>query len=114
LYTGKTGVVGRGRAGGREPLSSSSLPSFFFFVVREFFSRALLSERLEQVSNLINHATDPDKFFTPFDNKFNKIVNKYAPITKLSKRNCQTAFQALVYHWIESIHYGLRQIVRVR
>ena len=31
------------------PLSPSSRPSIFFFL-REFFSRALLSERLEQAS----------------------------------------------------------------
>ena len=51
LYTGKTGKGVTGRGGGESersslPLSPSSLPWFFFF--REFFSRALLSERLEQ------------------------------------------------------------------
>ena len=35
---------------------------------------------------LVNHATDPDKLFSTFYKKFNKIVNKHAPITKLSKR----------------------------
>ena len=46
------GGYGKGGGGGESersslPLSPSSLPSFFFFF-REFFSRALLSERLEQ------------------------------------------------------------------
>ena len=47
---------GRGGAGGGRflPLSRSSLPSFFFFFSREFFSRALLSERLEQARNHVN------------------------------------------------------------
>ena len=48
----------RGRGGTGEgrflPLSLSSLPSFFFFFSREFFSRALLSERLEQARNHVN------------------------------------------------------------
>ena len=35
---------------------------------------------------LVNHATDPDKLFSTFYKKFNKILNKHAPITKLSKR----------------------------
>ena len=106
MYTGKTGEAGGwGRGGGESPFPPLVSPRFFF--LREFFSRPLLSECLEQVSTLINHATDRDKFFAPFDNKFNKIVNKYAPITKLSKRNCQAASQALVYHWIKSIHFKL-------
>ena len=47
---------GRGGTGGGcfLPLSLSSLPSFFFFFSREFFSRALLSERLEQARNHVN------------------------------------------------------------
>ena len=107
MYTGKTGEGGGGGGGrrGESPFPPLVSPRFFF--LREFFSRALLSECLEQVSTLTDHATDQDKFFAPFDNKFNKIVNKYVPITKLSKRNCQTAFQALVYHWIKSINYKL-------
>ena len=44
----------RGRGGGEQetslPLSPSSLPSFLF--LREFFSRALLSERLEQAKEV--------------------------------------------------------------
>ena len=36
-------------------------------------------------SILINHVADPDKLFSTFYNKFNKIVNKHAPITKLLK-----------------------------
>ena len=47
---------GRGGTGGGRflPLSLSSLPSFFFFFSREFFSCALLSERLEQARNHVN------------------------------------------------------------
>ena len=38
---------------------------------------------------LINHAIDPDKLSSTFYKKFNKIVNKHAAITKLSKRKAK-------------------------
>ena len=59
--------------------------------IRDFskFSADQFNEELSEVdwdSILINHATDPDKSFSTFYKKFNKIVNKNAPITKLSKQ----------------------------
>ena len=50
LYNAKMGEGGEetGRGGTR-----ARLPSFFF--VREFFSRVLLSERLEQAKNATKH-----------------------------------------------------------
>ena len=51
---GRGGGVG-GRARERRYLQSpSSLPSFFF--LREFYSRAVLSERLEQATTLPGYA----------------------------------------------------------
>ena len=58
--------------------------------IRDFskFSADQFNKELSEAdwdSILINHATDPDKLFSTFYNKFNKIVNKHAPITKLLK-----------------------------
>ena len=58
MYTGKTGGGGRGRASSL-PLSPSSLPSFLF--LREFFSRSLLSEPLEQA--IIHADGRPDSLY---------------------------------------------------
>ena len=63
LHTGKTGEArgGGGGEGGESesslPLLTSSLPSFFF--LREFFSLALLSERLEQAISTKAYISGP-------------------------------------------------------
>lgn len=62
--------------------------------IRDFsnFSADQFNRELSEVDwecILVNHATDPDKLFSTFYKKFNKIVNKHAPITKLSKRKAK-------------------------
>ena len=54
--------------------------------IRDFsnFSADQFNRKLSEVDwecILVNHATDPDKLFSTFYKKFNKIVNKHAPIT---------------------------------
>ena len=52
---------------------------------------------------LVNQATDPDKLFSTFYKKFNKIVNKHAPITKLSKRKAKQLSKPWITTGLSSI-----------
>ena len=70
--------------------------------IRDFsnFSADQFNRELSEVDwecILVNHATDPDKLFSTFYKKFNKIVNKHAPITKLSKRKAKQLSQPWKY-----------------
>ena len=56
---------------------------------------------------LINGQNDVNKMFSSFYNKFNKVVNKHAPIKKLSGRKAKE----LSKPWITA---GLKRSVRVK
>ena len=56
------------------------------------FSADQFNKKLSEVAwecILINHSIDPDKLSSTFYKKCNKIVNKHAAITKLSKRKAK-------------------------
>ena len=55
----------------------------------------------------ITGASDVDNLFSSFYNKFNKIVNKYAPLKALSKRKVKQ----LCKPWITK---GLRVSIRIK
>ena len=69
------------------------------------FNKELSEADLDSI--LINHATDPDKSFSTFYNKFNNIVNKHAPITKLTKRKAKQFSKP----WITT---GLKASIKVK
>lgn len=74
------------------------------------FSEATFKNELSQIdwSLLIQNASDnPDKLFSTFYNKLNKVVNKHAPLKPISKRKVKQMSKP----WITK---GIRRLIKIK